>query len=87
MPYRVMKEIQNPYVYLCELDSMTGALIDNIVKPDLSKGHCIGTDPSGKFVHAVFLGLDRVFNYTIEDGKFKAGVYNSETGAILEIQS
>jgi len=48
------------------------AEIDHVVKPDLSKGHCIRTDPSGKFVHAVFLGLDKVFNYTIEDGKFKA---------------
>ncbi len=48
------------------------AEIDNIVKPDLSKGHCIRTDPAGKFVHAVFLGLDKVFNYTIEGDKFVA---------------
>ena len=46
--------------------------IDNIVKPDQSKGHFICTDPSGKFVYAVFLGLNKVFNYTIEANKFKA---------------
>ncbi len=44
--------------------------IDNIVKPDQSKGHFISTDPSGKFVHAVFLGLNRIYNYIIENGKY-----------------
>ena len=48
------------------------AEIDHIVKPDQSKGHYISTDPSGKFVHAVFLGLDKIFNYTIEGDKFVA---------------
>lgn len=46
--------------------------IDHIVKPDNSKGHFICTDPTGKYVHAVFLGLDKVFNYTIENNKFAA---------------
>jgi 6-phosphogluconolactonase len=45
---------------------------DKIVKADNSKGHCILTDPSGKYVYAVFLGLDKVFCYTIEDGDFVA---------------
>lgn len=100
--------------------------IHNIVKPDLSKGHYISTDPSGKFVHAVFLGLDKILNYKIESDKFvensdqpyfslpdgfgprhmvfhqekdfvyilnelhssvTACSYNSETGAITEIQN
>jgi len=44
--------------------------IDNISMADQSKGHYISTDPSGKFVHAVFLGLNRVYNYMIESGKY-----------------
>lgn len=50
-------------------DKSLTAEIDNIIKPDNSKGHFICTDPSGKFVHAVFLGLDKIFNYTIENDK------------------
>lgn len=53
-------------------DNQLSSEIDEIVEPDNSKGHFIRTDPSGKFVHAVFLGLDKVFNYTIEDDKFVA---------------
>ena len=48
------------------------AEIDLIVKPDQSRAHFIMGDPSDKFVHAVFLGLDKVFSYTIEDDKFVA---------------
>ncbi|MDX2429846.1 MAG: lactonase family protein, partial [Bacteroides sp.] len=100
--------------------------IDHIVKADQSKGHYISTDPSGKFVHAVFLGLNKVFNYLIENNAFvenpdqatfsvpngygprhmvfhpekdfvyilnethssvTACSYNSETGALSEIQN
>lgn len=43
---------------------------DNIVKSDKSRGHYISADPSGRFVHAVFLGLDKIFSYKIEDDKF-----------------
>ena len=53
-------------------DNTVSAELDHIVKPDQSKGHFISADPSGKFVHAVFLGLDKVFSYKIEDGKFVA---------------
>lgn len=45
---------------------------DEIVKADNSKGHCILTDPSGRYVYAVFLGMDKVFSYTIEEGEFVA---------------
>jgi len=45
--------------------------IDHIVKPDQSKGHFIQTDPSGSYVFAVFLGLNKVFSYTIESSKFQ----------------
>ena len=44
--------------------------IDHIVKDDQSKGHYISTDPSGQFIHAVFLGLNKVFNYKIENNVF-----------------
>ncbi len=50
------------------------AEIDHVVKPDQSKGHFIFTDPSDKFVHAVFLGLDKVYSFKIEDGKFVTNV-------------
>jgi 6-phosphogluconolactonase len=46
-------------------------IIDQVVKPDGSKGHYIHTDPSGKYVYAVFLGLNKVFIYTIENDRFK----------------
>jgi 6-phosphogluconolactonase len=36
--------------------------IDLVEKPDQSRGHFIMGDPSDKFVHAVFLGLDRVYS-------------------------
>jgi len=55
--------------------------IDNITKSDNSKGHFICTDPSGKFVHAVFLGLDKIFNYTIENNKFVANT-NQESFSV-----
>ncbi len=51
-------------------NSLLSSEIDNIIKPDQSKGHFIKTDPSGKFVHAVFLGLDKVLNYKIENNAF-----------------
>jgi 6-phosphogluconolactonase len=51
-------------------NNVLSAEIDNIVKADTAKGHYIKTDPSGKFVHAVFLGLDKIFNYTIANDKF-----------------
>lgn len=44
--------------------------IDHINKADQSKGHYISTDPSGQFIHAVFLGQNKVFNYKIENNAF-----------------
>lgn len=44
--------------------------VDNIVFKDMARGHYIVQDPSGKNIHAVFLGLDQVRNYTINNGKF-----------------
>jgi len=46
-----------------------GSIKDQVVKEDGSRGHYISTGPSRKYVYAVFLGLDRVFNYTILDSR------------------
>lgn len=51
-------------------DGVLGPQSDQVVKPDQSKGHYIRSGPSGKFVHAVFLGQDKVLNFMIEDGSF-----------------
>lgn len=51
--------------------------IDNIVKINNSKGHYINTDPSGKFVYAVFLGRNKIYNYTIEEDKLEANKFQA----------
>ena len=51
-------------------DGVLGPQTDQVVKPDQSKGHYIQSGPSSTFVHAVFLGQDKVLNFMIEDGSF-----------------
>lgn len=46
------------------------AEVDNLILDKKARGHYIMQDPSGNNVHAVFLGLDQVRNYRIQNGKF-----------------
>jgi len=56
-------------------DGVLGPQSDQIVKPDQSKGHYIHSSPSGAYVHAIFLGQDKVLNFMIEDDSFVENPY------------